>query len=226
MKNNEKSIKINYIYNLTYQILSIITPLITAPYLSRVLKADGIGEYSYTGSLVAYFIMVAALGTLNYGNREISYLQNDRKKRTKVFWEIELLSMASVAVVLCAYFVFLIFYKEHRTLLLIQSLCLISVAMDIAWLLQGLEEFGKVIGRNIFFKVVNIAFIFIAIKSKEDLLLYVLGMCVMELLSNMSIWLYVPKFVDRPVLRELFAFEGYMFAICSNYCNDYIYDDG
>ena len=115
--------------------------------------------------------MVAALGTLNYGNREISYLQNDRKKRTKVFWEIELLSMASVAVVLCAYFVFLIFYKEHRTLLLIQSLCLISVAMDIAWLLQGLEEFGKVIGRNIFFKVVNIAFIFIAIKSKEDLLL-------------------------------------------------------
>lgn len=214
MKNNEKSIKINYIYNLTYQILSIITPLITAPYLSRVLKADGIGEYSYTGSLVAYFIMVAALGTLNYGNREISYLQNDRKKRTKVFWEIELLSMASVAVVLCAYFVFLIFYKEHRTLLLIQSLCLISVAMDIAWLLQGLEEFGKVIGRNIFFKVVNIAFIFIAIKSKEDLLLYVLGMCVMELLSNMSIWLYVPKFVDRPVLRELRPFS-HLKATCS-----------
>ena len=57
-----KSIKLNYIYNVSYQIL---TPLITAPYLSRVLKADGIGAYSYTYSLVSYFIMFAALGTVN-----------------------------------------------------------------------------------------------------------------------------------------------------------------
>ena len=78
-----KSIKLNYIYNVSYQILTLITPLITAPYLSRVLKADGIGAYSYTYSLVSYFIMFAALGTVNYGNREISYLQEDRAKRTK-----------------------------------------------------------------------------------------------------------------------------------------------
>ena len=57
-----KSIKLNYIYNVSYQILTLITPLITAPYLSRVLKADGIGAYSYTYSLVSYFIMFAALG--------------------------------------------------------------------------------------------------------------------------------------------------------------------
>mgnify|MGYP000426499221 FL=1 len=68
---------------MSYQILTLITPLITAPYLSRVLKADGIGAYSYTYSLVSYFIMFAALGTVNYGNREISYLQEDRAKRTK-----------------------------------------------------------------------------------------------------------------------------------------------
>ena len=79
-----KSIKLNYIYNVSYQILTLITPLITAPYLSRVLKADGIGAYSYTYSLVSYFIMFAALGTVNYGNREISYLQEDRAKRTKI----------------------------------------------------------------------------------------------------------------------------------------------
>lgn len=207
MSDKQKSLKLNYIYNLTYQILCMITPLITAPYLYRVLKADGIGEYSYTGSIVAYFIMVAALGTLNYGNREISYLQNDRKKRTKIFWEIELLSMICVAAVLCIYFVFLIFYKEYRILMLIQSLSLISVAMDIAWLLQGLEEFGKVVGRNLFFKIVNIAFIFLMIKSKEDLILYVCGVCILELLGNISIWIYVPRYIDRPKLRELKPFS-------------------
>ena len=71
-----------------------------------MLKADGIGAYSYTYSLVSYFIMFAALGTVNYGNREISYLQEDRAKRTKTFWEIELLSVISVIVCLCAYMVF------------------------------------------------------------------------------------------------------------------------
>ena len=140
-----KSIKLNYIYNVSYQILTLITPLITTPYLSRVLKVDGIGLYSYTSSLVSYFIMVAALGTLNYGNREISYLQADRKKRTRIFWEIELLSCISVAICLAAYLIFTIFiYHKYIDLLLIQSMCLISVAADIAWLLQGLEEFGKV----------------------------------------------------------------------------------
>lgn len=202
-----KSVKVNYIYNLIYQLLNLLTPLVTAPYLSRVLKVDGIGEYSYTASIVAYFIMVAALGTLNYGNREISFLQNDREKRTKTFWEIEFLSMMSVAVVLCAYFVFLIFYKEHRLLLLVQALCLLSVAMDIAWLLQGLEEFGKVIGRNIFFKIINLAFIFIFIKKKEDLLIYVTGMCVIELINNIAVWIYVPQYVDAPKFRELHPFS-------------------
>ena len=130
MKNKtqkNKSIKLNYIYNVSYQIL-------TLPYLSRVLKADGIGAYSYTYSLVSYFIMFAALGTVNYGNREISYLQEDRAKRTKTFWEIELLSVISVIVCLCAYMVFTLAFphsplKKH--LLLIEAVYLISVASDL-----------------------------------------------------------------------------------------------
>lgn len=205
---NPKSIKLNYIYNVSYQILTLITPLITTPYLSRVLEVDGIGLYSFTSSLVSYFIMFAALGTLNYGNREISYLQTDRKKRTQTFWEIELLSCISVFVCLIAYFIFTLFiYHKYTDLLILQSMCLVSVAADIAWLLQGLEEFGKVVGRNVVFKIINIVFIFVAIHSKSDLILYVAGMCILELLSNLSIWLYLPKYVDRPNFRELHPFS-------------------
>ena len=205
-----KSIKLNYIYNVSYQILTLITPLITAPYLSRVLKADGIGAYSYTYSLVSYFIMFAALGTVNYGNREISYLQEDRAKRTKTFWEIELLSVISVIVCLCAYMVFTLAFphpplKKH--LLLIEAVYLISVASDISWLFQGLEEFGKIVGRNVIFKIINIAFIFIAVRSESDLLIYVAGVCLLELFANISIWFYLPQYVDRPKLKELKPFS-------------------
>lgn len=199
----EKSIKRNYIYNVSYQILTLITPLVTAPYISRVLGADGIGVYSFTASIVAYFVMVAALGTLNYGNREISYLQNDRANRSVIFWEIELLKLLSVAVCLFAYFIFLFFCKKNTALYIIQIFSLLSVAADIAWLLQGLEEFGKVVFRNVILKTVNIAFIFIAVQSKDDLLLYVGGQCIMEFLANLSIWAYVPKYIDKPAWKSL-----------------------
>ena len=73
----KKSLTKNYIYNASYQVLALITPLITTPYLSRVLEADGIGVYSFTTSIVSYFTMFGVLGTLSYGNREIAYLQEE-----------------------------------------------------------------------------------------------------------------------------------------------------
>ena len=75
MSNSKKiaqtSIKKNYIYNTIYQVLSLITPLITAPYISRVLGSSGVGIYSYTNSIVTYFTLFAALGTASYGQREM-----------------------------------------------------------------------------------------------------------------------------------------------------------
>lgn len=76
-----KSIKKNYIYNLTYQILALMAPLITTPYVSRVLGAEAIGEYSYAYSIVYYFMLAAILGTATYAEREISFCQDDRTKR-------------------------------------------------------------------------------------------------------------------------------------------------
>lgn len=200
----QKSLKLNYIYNVSYQILSLITPLITAPYISRILGADKIGDYSGTASIVTYFSMVAVLGTLTYGNREISYLKDDRKARSQIFWEIELLSFLSTGICTAAFFIFLLFCnRDEFTLYAIQTISIICVAFDIAWLLQGLEEFGKVMFRNMIFKIINILFIFIMVKEPDDLLLYVAGMVVLPLLSNLSIWFYVPEYIDKPNFKEL-----------------------
>lgn len=184
--------------------LSLITPLITTPYVSRVLGADGIGDYSFTASVVTYFSMVAVLGTLTYGNREISYLQDDRKARSKLFWEIELLSFLSTGICTAAYLIFLLFCDRSRfSLYAIQTISIVCVAFDIAWLLQGMEEFGKVMFRNMLFKVINIVFIFTAVRDKDDLFLYVAGMVLLALASNLSIWFYLPQYIDRPVWKEL-----------------------
>lgn len=200
----KKSITKNYIYNASYQVLTLLTPLITTPYLSRVLGADGIGVYSFTASIVAYFTMFAALGTLTYGNREISYLQEDRKARSQVFWEIELLSIITTSISLVAYILFILFgTKEYHVFYLIQIFSLLTIATDITWLLQGMEEFGKIVGRNLFFKVLSILYVFTFVRSKEDLVLHIAGNVIISFMIQASVWLYLPKFVDLPDWKSL-----------------------
>ena len=78
----------NLIYNIFYQILIIILPLITAPYISRVLGSHNVGVYSYTQAFANYFYLFAMLGVNNYGNRTIAAVRDDRYEVSKTFWEI------------------------------------------------------------------------------------------------------------------------------------------
>lgn len=200
----KKSITKNYIYNVSYQVLALITPLITTPYLSRVLEADGIGIYSFTAAVVSYFNMFAALGTLTYGNREISYLQDDRKARSKMFWEIELLSLITTSICAIVYILFVIFGAgDNQLFFAIQIFTLLTVGVDIVWLFQGMEEFGKIVVRNIIFKIINIVYIFVVVQTKDDLIFHIGGNAILTFLSHLSLWVYLPKYVDKPEWKEL-----------------------
>ena len=139
----KKSIKKNYIYNVAYEILLLITPLITTPYLSRVLGADGIGTVSYAESIVSYFTLVATLGMTTFGRREISYVQDNKKERTRVFWETNILEVITTLLVLTAYIPFAL-RQKNQILYLILTLNLISVMANITWFFQGVEEFETV----------------------------------------------------------------------------------
>lgn len=190
-----KSIKKNYLFNVSYQVLMLLTPLITTPYISRVLGADGIGQYSYTASIVSYFTLFAALGTGTYGQREISYFQDDRKERSQVFWEI--LILRTIMTLICsAAYITLIVVQKFSAIYMIQYLTLLNVCIDITWFFQGMEEFGKIVLRNTVIKVVNIAFIFIAIHTQRDLNLYVFGLTFTSVISSLSLWFYLPQYID------------------------------
>jgi len=122
-----KSLKRNYIYNLFYQVLTLITPLITAPYLSRVLGPELIGQLSYAESVVSYFVLFATLGVTTYGSREIAYVQDDKEKRSEVFWNTKFLTLITTSVCLLFYTVFLFVYHSNIKLFILSSILIINV---------------------------------------------------------------------------------------------------
>ena len=83
-----ESVKKNFLYNIVYQILLIILPLITAPYVSRTLGATSVGIYSYINSIAYYFLIIAMLGISNYGNREIAAVRENKEKLSEKFSSI------------------------------------------------------------------------------------------------------------------------------------------
>lgn len=82
------SLKENFVYSVLYQILILILPLITAPYLSRTIGGESVGIYSYTQAFAHYFVLLALLGVENYGNREIARVRDDKVLKSQTFWEI------------------------------------------------------------------------------------------------------------------------------------------
>lgn len=199
----KKSIAKNYIYNLIYQMLTILLPLVTTPYLSRVLGAEPIGIYGYTISIVTYFILFGSLGVAMYGQREIAYLQQDKKGRSKAFWEI--IIIRTTTLIISTLLFYLIYgrsgeYALYYRILIVQ---LVANIFDISWLFQGIEEFDKTVVRNLIVKLLSLVLIFVIIKTPDDLWKYFLIYVGAELIGNVTLWLYIPKYLEKINIKEL-----------------------
>ena len=210
MKN---SVLRNYIYNLSYQILTLITPFITTPYLSRVLGPDGIGLYSYTTSIVSYFILLASMGVSDYAQREIAYHQNDRYIQSRTFFEVLGIRNVLVVISLVSYYLFLTQVESDHTIYWIQAINIIAVLFDITWFFQGLEEFGKIVARNFLVRIVNIVAIFVFIHNPSDLNLYIFLIGFMNVVSGLSIWLYLPKYLVHVERKDIRPFRNFLIII-------------
>lgn len=199
----KKSVKINYFYNLIYNLLTLLLPLLTTPYLSRVLGVENIGIYGFTNSIVTYFVLFGCLGTTLYGQREIAYVQDDKEKQSKVFYEIFFVKLISMFISILLYgFSFCI---DGTLSLYYQILLIYLVAnvFDISWYLQGIEEFDKTVIRNLIVKVLSIILIFVLVKKTDDLWIYFTIFAVSELLGNITMWIYVPKYLNKPNFKKL-----------------------
>ncbi|MFR2067124.1 flippase [Clostridium sp.] len=192
-----KSIKINFIYNLIFQIVTLCLPLITVPYTSRVLGREGIGLYSYTLSITQYFIIIGTLGMSLYGNRAIAYVRDNKKELSKTFWAILVLRILTTTISLIMYLSIFCLNNENKIMYLIQALNILAATIDISWLYMGLEDFRKTVTRGLVVKILCVLSIFIFVREQSDLWIYTLINALMLVLGNGFMWLYLPKAVDK-----------------------------
>lgn len=192
------SVKKNFAYNAAYQILLIITPLITTPYLSRVLGPTQVGVFGYTQSVANYFVLFAVLGMSTYGVRAIAACKDDRQVRSQIFWSAYASQLLVGIPVLAAYVVYaLISPGVQQIISLMWLFWVISSLLDVSWLLFGVEEFKIPTIRSTVIKIIEVALIFVFVKSAEDLPIYVAIFAGSFLFMQASLWPFVPRYVDR-----------------------------
>ena len=199
----KKSVARNYIYNLSYQILAIIIPLITTPYLSRVLGAENIGIYSYTLSITTYFILFGSFGVAMYGQREIAYVQKNINKRSITFYEIFIMRLITLFISLLIFYFTFCLNGQYTTYYKILILEIIANAIDVSWFFQGLEEFKKTVVRNMLVKLISVICIFIFVKTSNDLNKYFIIYVLSTFLGNFSLWMYISKYIKKINIKEL-----------------------
>ena len=199
------NIKKNFIYNVLYQILVFLLPLITTPYLSRVLGAEKTGIYSFAHSIAYYFVMFAMLGLNNYGNREIAGNRDDISRRSQKFWSIYMLQLLTSCITICTYILYCLIAKMNDVISWILLLYVVSAALDINWFFWGLEEFKITVTRNTIIKIISVISIFIFVKTRSDLAIYTFIMASSTVLSQLLLFPYLAKRIKwyRPSLNEV-----------------------
>ncbi|MBE5878739.1 MAG: flippase [Lachnospiraceae bacterium] len=171
----KKSLKVNAIMNALLQVMSVIFPLITFPYVSRILLPDGVGKVSFANSVISYFIMFAHLGMPTYGVRACARVGDDKELLSKTAHELLIISVITTTI---SYGVFLIllffvprFYVE-KELFLIMSISILLSSLGMEWLYKSVEAYSYITIRSILFKAVALICTILLVKSKEDYLLY------------------------------------------------------
>lgn len=192
-----ESLKKNFFYQSIYQILIVILPIITSPFVSRRLGANGIGVYSYTYTIANYFVLFAMLGINNYGNREIAKCKKDTDTLNDTFSSILVAHMIVATIVLVVYCGYVLFgTRELRIYSFIQIGYILGAVFDINWLFFGLEQFKLTVTRNTVIKLLTTICIFVFIRQPEDLWKYLLILSCGMAISQSIVWLFVSKYVS------------------------------
>lgn len=202
-----KSFAKNYIFNLMYQVLAIALPLITTPYLSRVLGADGIGQYSFAQSIVSYFALAAALGSTLYGQRMIARVNHDPEERTRAFFEIFIFRVIGASTAAAIYCFSILPASADKLLYVVAAIEILTVAFDISWFYQGMEDFQPIALCTAIGRLCAIFAIFLFVKDRGDLIVYVICYCASILGGNLLSWGSVRKYLARVSWRSLRIFR-------------------
>ena len=195
IKDGKKIIVHNFLYNAIYRILVMFIPLITTPYITRVLGADGLGRYSLSYSIASYFALFILLGVENYGNREIAKVKDNKAHLATTFWGIYGLQLLAASVVFIAYMVYCFTIANDLRMSIVMILYIISEALNINWAFFGLERFKLITIRNAVIKITSVICIFLFVHSSEDIVKYAMINVVGAFISQCILWLNVKNYI-------------------------------
>ena len=185
----------NYLYNLSYQILTIILPIITVPYVTRIFTSDDLGNYGFYNSIVSYFSLFAMLGIGVYGTKQIAAASDV----SSTFWNIYAIQLIASILAIVVYLIVAFSIPQMSGVIpLIVGITLFANMMDISWLFSGKEDFKKITIRNIVVRLIGVISIFTFVKSSDDLYLYVFLIVIFDFLGQFVMWVPAKKFIKRP----------------------------
>lgn len=206
MKNNGRSLKKNYVFNFISQVLTLIIPLITTPYLSRIFHEVGNGQIAFANNIITYFTMIANLGYSVYGQREVAKYQDDEYMRSKIFWEIVIirvvLSIVSFTILLITTFSG-IYGHSYTKLIMLFSIQVIAIAFDVNFYYQGEEDFKSIAIRTIILRSLCLILIFTFVKHENDTWIYALIYSSSVLFANLIMWPKLLKMIKKVSIKDL-----------------------
>jgi O-antigen/teichoic acid export membrane protein len=189
------TLKKNFLYVLLQQFVLLGLPFLTIPYISRVLGPHGVGHYSYSFSYITLFINVFLLGSNLYAIREIANVKTDSQQLSRSFSEILLIRSGLLLIATVTYLICVPLFWKGDAVFYWQSLHLIGAFFDITWLFQGLEQFKKVVTRNITLKLIGFGSVFVFVKNENDLVLYTIIMGVAVIVGNAALFFRLRQYV-------------------------------
>lgn len=185
----------NYLYNLSYQILTIILPIITVPYVTRIFTSEALGNYVFYNSIVSYFSLFAMLGIGVYGTKQIAAASDV----SSTFWNIYAIQLIASILAMVVYVIAIFSIPQMSGVIpLIVGITLFAKMIDISWLFSGKEDFKKITIRNTVIRIIGVISIFTFVKSSDDLYLYVFLIVIFDFLGQFVMWVPAKKFIKRP----------------------------
>ncbi len=194
-----KSIKNNFFLNSILTATQVLYPLITLPYVSRVLQPEGIGLVNFADSINKYITLIAALGIPIYGVREIAKVRENKKKLNQLFSELFFIHLATTLLLILLYLLFVFTSPKlysYKDLLIIGLPGIIGNVFIVEWYFQAIEKFRFITVRNILIRILGIVLIFTFVKSKDDSLTYALIMSLTLLINAIVNFYFLSKNVE------------------------------
>lgn len=203
----QKSLKLNFIMNAFLTMSNFIFPLITFPYVSRVLLPLGTGKVAFATSIVTYFSMFAQLGIPTYGIRACAQVRDKKEELSRVTQELLLVNLAMTVISYAAFAMMLITIpkiRAEKTLFLVMSSMILLNSLGMEWLYKALEEYTYITIRSVFFKILSIGAMFLLVKTPEHYVRYGAISILASSASNLFNFIYAHKFIS---LRPVYAYN-------------------